>query len=60
MATTARGDDPGLRDAVMRMARQVARMRANPTSRKARSLVAITPEQPAVGIPMAPMIRKVK
>ena len=45
MATTARGDDPNLRAAVMQMARQVARMRANPPSRKARPLVAITPGQ---------------
>ena len=47
MATTARGDDPDLRAAVMKMARQVAAMRATPTSRKARPLVALTPERPA-------------
>jgi hypothetical protein len=55
MATTARGDDPNLRDAVMRMARQVAQMRANPTSRKAKPLVAISPGQSNV-----PMAKKVK
>jgi len=47
VATTARGDDPNLRNAVMRMARQVAAMRANPPSRKARPMVAITPGQSA-------------
>jgi hypothetical protein len=55
MATTARGDDPNLRDAVMRMARNVARLRATPTSRKAKPLVVVTPGQSNV-----PMAKKVK
>jgi hypothetical protein len=52
MATTARGDDPNLRAAVMSMARSVAKMRSNPPSRKARSLVVVTPGQS--NVPMAP------
>ena len=51
MATTARGDDPDLRAAVLAMARKVAALRATPTSRKARSLVAVTPGQS--NVPMA-------